>query len=172
MENKTIEILLVEDNMTDAEMTIGALRKNNLANKFLHLKDGAEALDFLFARNNYSSRKLFARNYYAEHKIEDGLKLIILALEMQKGDGLEVLRQIKTDERTKKIPVMGLISSKDYPDIDICNALGINTYVMKPVEFEKLRKAISTSGFIVDDNKPASRINKLSDETIFNLTLK
>jgi len=133
--NYEVEILLVEDNMSDAELTIRALKKNNLANKLVHLEDGQEALDFIFAEGNYSDRK-----------IADVPKMILLDLKMPKINGIEVLRRIKTDERTSKIPVVVLTSSKEDPDIQACYALGVNSYVVKPVDFNEFQKAISELG--------------------------
>jgi len=130
-----IEVLLVEDNASDAEMTIRALKKNNLVNKLLHLKDGAEALDFIFAEGEYSGRQM-----------ENLPKVILLDLKMPKVSGIEVLRRIKTDERTRKIPVVVLTSSKEDPDIQACYALGVNSYVVKPVDFNEFQKAISELG--------------------------
>jgi len=130
-----IEVLLVEDNASDAEMTIRALKKNNLVNKLLHLKDGAEALDFIFAEGEYSGRQM-----------ENIPKVILLDLKMPKVSGIEVLRRIKTDERTRKIPVVVLTSSKEDPDIQACYALGVNSYVVKPVDFNEFQKAISDLG--------------------------
>lgn len=130
-----IEVLLVEDNESDAEMTIRALRKNNLANRLLHVKDGAEALDFLFCEGEYSGRR-----------IEHIPKVILLDLKMPKVNGKEVLQKIKSDERTKKIPVVVLTSSKEDPDIQECYNLGVNGYVVKPVEFDEFHKAISELG--------------------------
>jgi len=133
--NHEIEILLIEDNMNDAELTIRALKKNNLANKLVHLKDGAEAIDFIFAEGNYSSRK-----------IENVPKVILLDLKMPKVNGIEVLKKIKADERTKKIPVVILTSSKEDPDIQECYRLGVNSYVVKPVQFEEFVKSVSELG--------------------------
>ncbi|MBI2279171.1 MAG: response regulator [Bacteroidetes bacterium] len=130
-----VEILIVEDNMSDAEMTIRALKKNNLTNKLLHLKDGAEALDFIFARENYSDRK-----------IENIPKVILLDLKMPKVNGIQVLQELKSDERTKKIPVVILTSSKEDPDIQECYCLGANSYVVKPVQFEMFVKVVSELG--------------------------
>lgn len=131
---KEIEILLVEDNASDAEMTIRALKKSNLANKLLHVNDGAKALDFLFAKSEFPDGK------------SNGPKIILLDLKMPKIDGLEVLRRIKADERTKKIPVVVLTSSREDPDIKTCYALGVNSYVVKPVEFNEFQKVISELG--------------------------
>ena len=133
--DQEIEVLLVEDNASDAEMTIRALRKNNLANRLLHLKDGAEALDFLFAEGAYSGRQI---KYIP--------KVILLDLKMPKVNGKEVLQKIKSDKRTRKIPVVVFTSSKEDPDIQECYDLGVNGYVVKPVEFDAFHKAISDLG--------------------------
>ncbi|MCW3077633.1 MAG: response regulator receiver protein [Bacteroidetes bacterium] len=133
--NKDIEILLVEDSSADAEMTINALKKNNLANKLLHLKDGAAALDFIFARGNYSDRNIL-----------EGPKVILLDLKLPKVNGLEVLQKIRADDRTKSIPVVTLTSSSEDPDIKKCYELGVNSYVVKPVEFDEFQKAILNLG--------------------------
>lgn len=130
-----IEILLVEDNMNDAEMTIRALNKNHLVNKLVHLKDGAQALDFIFAEGNYADRK-----------IENVPKVILLDLKLPKINGIQVLQKIRADEHTKKIPVVMLTSSKEDPDIQECYRLGVNSYVVKPVQFEKFVKAVSELG--------------------------
>ena len=130
-----IEVLLVEDNASDAEMTIDALKQNNLANKLLHVKDGAAALDFLFAEGEYAGRQM-----------ENTPKVILLDLKMPKVNGIEVLQRIRADERTKTIPVVVLTSSKEDPDIRKCYDLGVNSYVVKPVEFDEFHKAISNLG--------------------------
>ena len=130
-----IQILLVEDNESDAEMTIRALKKNSLANTLLHVSDGAEALDFLFAEGKYANRP-----------VEKVPKLILLDLKMPKVNGIQVLVKIKGDERTKKIPVVMLTSSREDPDIQQCYDLGVNSYVVKPVEFDEFYKAISSLG--------------------------
>ncbi|HEY0196563.1 MAG TPA: response regulator [Methanobacterium sp.] len=144
MEYDEIEILLVEDNPTDAELTIRALKKKNLTNKLVWVKDGAEALDFLFATGEYADRSK-----------EDLPKLVLLDLRMPKVDGLEVLQKIKTDERTRKIPVVVLTSSKEDEDIVKSYKLGVNSYVSKPVEFDEFTKAVSTLGlYWILLNKP------------------
>ena len=135
MKNNEIDILLVEDNESDAEMTNRILRKNNIASKLLHLRDGAMALDYLFAEG-----------IYAERQIENMPKVIMLDLKMPKVNGIEVLQRIKSDERTKKIPVVILTSSKENPDIKKCYELGANSYVVKPVEFDEFHKAITSLG--------------------------
>lgn len=133
--NTEVEILLVEDNMTDAELTIRALKKVNLANRLIHLKDGAEALDFLFGRGDYAGRV-----------ITQVPKVILLDIKMPRVDGIEVLRQIKDADNTKNIPVVMMTSSKEQPDISECYSLGVNSYVVKPVEFENFAKAVSELG--------------------------
>ena len=130
-----IDILLVEDNPSDAEMTIRALKKSNLATRLLHVKDGVQALDFVFARGIYSERG-----------IENVPHLIMLDLKMPMVDGKEVLQKIKADERTRKIPVVVLTSSQEDPDIKECYALGANAYVVKPVEFDAFQLVIAELG--------------------------
>ncbi len=130
-----IEVLLVEDNQSDAEMTIRALKKNNLANRLLHVTDGALALDFIFCEGAYADRH-----------IEQTPKVILLDLKMPKVNGKEVLQRVKSDPRTQKIPVVVLTSSKEDPDIQECYAMGVNGYVVKPVEFDQFHKAISDLG--------------------------
>lgn len=129
MENNIVEILLVEDSMDDAELTIRSLRKNNLANNLLHLRDGEEALEFLFNPQNSALPKL-----------------ILLDLKMPKVDGIDVLRKIKADEHRKVIPVVVLTSSKEESDIIDSYKLGVNAYIVKPVEFEKFVLAVSEVG--------------------------
>jgi two-component system, response regulator len=136
MENAAIEILLVEDNINDAELTIRALHKKNIANNIIHLKDGASALDFLFGKGEFLQRN-----------INNKPKIILLDLKMPKVDGMEVLRKIKKDALTKNIPVVVLTSSKENPDIEKAYALGANSYIVKPVDFEGFSKAIADLGF-------------------------
>lgn len=131
-----IEILLVEDNSNDAELTLRALKKHKITNKLIHLKDGAEALDFIFATGEFSDREVM-----------DSPKVVLLDLKMPKVDGIEVLKRIKEDERTKTIPVVILTSSKEDPDINRCYKLGANSYIVKPVDFDDFLKAVSDLGF-------------------------
>jgi two-component system response regulator len=135
VETQDIEILLVEDSASDAQMTIRALTKNNIANRVLHLRDGAIALDYLFAEGEYRGRQ-----------IGNTPNVILLDLKMPKVGGIDVLRKIKSDMRTKTIPVVILSSSKEDPDIQECYRLGANGYVVKPVEFDAFYKAISNLG--------------------------
>ena len=132
---KDIQILLVEDNASDAEMTIDALKLNGLGNSILHVKNGAEALDYIFAEGKYIGRH-----------VADGPKVILLDLKMPKVNGIQVLQRIRADERTRLIPVVILTSSKEDPDIIRCYELGAHSYVVKPVEFDKFQKAISDLG--------------------------
>lgn len=123
-----IEILLVEDNENDAELTVRSLRKNNLANHLLHLQDGEEAIEYLF------------------NKANNNPKLILLDLKMPKVDGLEVLKRLKGDPEKKTIPVVVLTSSKEERDIIESYHLGVNAYIVKPVEFNKFIDAVSQVG--------------------------
>ena len=131
-----VEILLVEDNPTDAELAMVALKARNLANKLVWVKDGAEALDFLFAKGAYSNRI-----------VENGPRVVLLDLRLPKVDGLEVLRRLKADERTRRIPVVVLTSSKEDRDVAECYSLGVNSYISKPVEFDEFTKVVSELGF-------------------------
>jgi two-component system response regulator len=135
MNNNEVEILLVEDNLNDAEMTIRALRNNNLSNNIIHLKDGEMALDFIFGTGQYRGRDISKKP-----------KVILLDLKMPKVDGMEVLRKIKSSDFTKFIPVVVLTSSKEDPDIQQCYRFGVNSYIVKPVEFESFQKIVSELG--------------------------
>jgi len=131
-----VEILLVEDNPTDAELAIMALKERNLANKLVWVKDGAEALDFLFATGTYAGRR-----------VENGPRVVLLDLRLPKVDGLEVLRRIKADERTKRIPVVVVTSSKEDRDVVASYDLGVNSFISKPVEFDEFARVVSDLGF-------------------------
>jgi len=135
MDYNEVDILLAEDNTYDAELTIRALKKVNLANHLLHVKDGAEALDFIFGRGEFTGRK-----------IENRPKVILLDIKMPKVDGIEVLRQIKSNEITRTIPVVIMTSSKEEQDIIASYNLGVNSYVVKPVNFEGFARAVSELG--------------------------
>lgn len=135
MKKSEVEILLIEDNMGDAELTIRVLNKHHLANKLVHLENGADALDYIFDEGVYADRN------------SEGLpKMILLDLNMPKVNGIEVLERVKGDERTKKIPVVVLTSSKEDPDIKKCYSLGVNSYIVKPVEFSSFAKAVAELG--------------------------
>jgi two-component system, response regulator len=133
--SEAVDILLVEDNPRDAELTIRALKKHNLANQLFTVEDGAEALDFIFGRGKYAAR--------------DGgqqPKVILLDLKLPKVSGLEVLRALKQDEKTRAIPVVVVTSSREDPDIKTAYGLGANSYVVKPVDFDAFFEAVSSLG--------------------------
>ncbi len=131
MSGSEIEILLVEDNPADLELTLHALRQNGLANKIQIARDGEEALDFLFCRGAQNQRN-------PNHTP----KLILLDLKLPKVDGIEVLRQVKGDPRTKTIPVAVLTTSKEERDLALCYELGVNSYIQKPVDFDEFRNTV------------------------------
>jgi two-component system response regulator len=130
-----VEILLIEDNPSDIALTLRALQKRNLANQIHVVKDGVAALDFLFG----SVQAAQAVTFHPP-------KVILLDLKLPKVDGLEVLRRIKSDEHTRRIPVVVLTSSKEERDIVESYNLGVNSYIVKPVEFENFMKAVSDIG--------------------------
>lgn len=134
-QTEDVEILLVEDNPTDAELATMALKEANLANKLVWVKDGAEALDFLFATGAYANRA-----------IESGPKVVLLDLRLPKVDGLEVLRRLKADARTRRVPVVVVTSSKEDRDVVASYDLGVNSYISKPIEFDEFAKVISSLG--------------------------
>ena len=134
--NQAIDVLLVEDNARDLEMTMRALKKNNLANQIFTVRDGAEALDFLFATGAYEGRD-----------VHDVPQVIFLDLKLPKVDGIEVLRVIKADERTKDIPVVIVTSSAEERDRVESYHLGANSYVVKPIAFELFARTIADIGF-------------------------
>lgn len=131
-----VQILLVDDNPDDAELAIRALKKHNLANHVVIATDGEQALDFLFARGKYARRN-----------IEFGPKMILLDLKLPKVDGLEVLRIVKRDPRTKMIPVIVLTSSKEEKDMVDSYKLGVNSYILKPVDFDQFVIAVKDIGY-------------------------
>jgi CheY-like chemotaxis protein len=130
-----MEILVVEDNPQDLELALRALRKANVSNRIQVARDGTEALDYLFCAGAYSDRR-----------IEDTPKVVLLDLKLPKVDGLEVLRKVKSDERTNKIPVVVLTSSKEQQDIVESYRLGVNSYIVKPVDFEGFASAVGKLG--------------------------
>jgi two-component system, response regulator len=142
-----VEVLLVEDNPHDAEMTIRSLKKVNLANNLVHVKDGEEALDFIFARGKFAGSDMV-----------NAPKVILLDIKMPKVDGIEVLRQLKSNEVTRCIPVVIMTSSKEEQDIISSYELGVNSYVVKPVDFEGFAKAISQLGlyWLITNQPPLS----------------
>ena len=134
--HQSIDILFVEDSVYDAELAMIALKEEGLANNLIWLKDGAEALDFIFAKGQYSIRD-----------IEDQPKIILLDLKMPKVGGIEVLKQIRENEKTKNIPVVVMTSSKEERDIIDTYKLGVNSYIVKPVDFDKFTKSVKEIGF-------------------------
>ncbi|MHB8790332.1 MAG: response regulator [Desulfobulbaceae bacterium] len=133
--NVVVDILLVEDNPLDGELITRAIRKQNFGNPLFVLEDGVEALDFIFSRGIYAERNMASRP-----------KVILLDLKLPKMDGLEVLRQIKTDERTRTIPVVIVTSSREDPDIKAAYALGANSYVVKPVSADAFIEVMKNLG--------------------------
>jgi two-component system response regulator len=121
--------------MDDAEMTIRSLKQNNITNKILHLRDGEEALNYIFGTGQFEGRNMNKKP-----------KVVLLDLKMPKVDGIEVLEKIKSNELTKTIPVVILTSSKEDPDIRKCYLLGVNSYIVKPVDFESFHKVIAELG--------------------------
>ena len=136
MTQEIVDILLVEDNPNDVELMLRAMKKNNLANPLHHVEDGAAALDFVFCRGMYGDR-----NFVKTPKV------ILLDLKLPKIGGLEVLRQIKTDNRTKHIPIVVVTSSAEDPDIKTAYELGANSYVVKPVEFDNFVEVMKNLGY-------------------------
>lgn len=126
------EILLVEDNPQDAELTICALKKRTLANHFVHVQDGQEAIDFLFCEGAYSARNALEMP-----------KVILLDLKLPKLSGIEVLRLLRADERTRTVPVVVLSSSREERDVIAAYQLGANSYIVKPVDFENFLEVVS-----------------------------
>ena len=144
MEYKDVDILLVEDNPHDVELTLRALKKHNLANNIHIARDGQEALDFLFGAGPSASVKC------------NRLKVILLDLKLPKISGLEVLKKLKGHERCKSVPVVVLTSSQEDQDIQECYKLGVNSYVVKPVEFDAFAKTVADLGlYWMLVNKPA-----------------
>lgn len=135
MTQRQIDILLVEDNPDDAELTLHALRKENLANHIHVARDGEEALEFLFCNGNH-----------AERSFERPPKLVLLDLKLPKVDGMEVLKQLKADPRTRAIPVVILTSSKEERDLVNGYGLGANSYIQKPVDFDQFRDTVKNVG--------------------------
>jgi CheY-like chemotaxis protein len=130
-----VEILLVEDNPHDAELALRALRKNHLANRVVVVTDGEEALDFIFARGAFADRT-----------IENGPKVVLLDLKLPKVDGMEVLKTVKGDLRTRVIPVVVMTSSSEEKDVIESYQLGVNSYLVKPVDFDKFVDVVANLG--------------------------
>lgn len=136
MTENAVEILLVEDNPNDVKLALHAFKSNNIANKVQVVRDGAEALEFMFCTDRYAHRK-----------IGNGPKVILLDLKLPLVDGLEVLRQIKADLRTQAIPVVVMTSSKEESDVVESYKLGVNSYIVKPIDFEQFTEVVRQLGF-------------------------
>ena len=145
MTNRQVEILLVEDNDDDIELTLHALRKENLANHIQVARDGEEALDFLFCNGDFSDRSF-----------DTPPKLVLLDLKLPKVDGMEVLKRLKADERTRTIPTVILTSSREERDLVNGYGLGANSYIQKPVDFQQFRETVKNIGlyWLVINEKP------------------
>lgn len=135
MNDIVVEIVLIEDNPHDAELALRALQKSGLANKVQWLQDGVEALDFLFATGAYAHRQVNHRP-----------KVILLDLKLPKVDGLEILRRLKADPGTRSIPVVVMTSSQEEQDIVESYRLGVNSYIVKPVDFDKFAQSVADLG--------------------------
>ena len=146
--NPTVDILLVEDNKDDVELTLHTLRKENLANNIQVVADGEEALDFIFCRGSFQDRP-----YQCP-------KLVLLDLKLPKVDGLEVLRQLKADARTRTLPVVILTSSKEERDLVDGYNLGANSFIQKPVDFEQFRETVKRVGlyWLVINQPPVAKL--------------
>ena len=131
-----VEILLVEDNPNDIKLAMHAFKANNLANHVQVVRDGAEALEFIFCTDRYAHRK-----------IQNGPKVIQLDLKLPLVDGIEVLRRIKTDPRTQAIPVVVMTSSKEESDVVETYKLGVNSYILKPVDFDQFTESVKQLGY-------------------------
>jgi len=135
MDNQQIEIIFIDDNPDDVILTLNAFKKSNVSNKIIHLKNGEDALKFIFEGEDFSGQK-FSENP----------KVILLDLKMPKVNGIEVLEKLKANEKTRNIPVVILTSSKEDPDMEKCYELGVKSYIIKPVEFGNFGKAIVEIG--------------------------
>ena len=144
-EPKAVEILLVEDNPSDAELTLHAFMRSKLANQVQLVRDGAEALDFLFCRGPFSNRRFDSPPH-----------LVLLDLKLPKVDGLQVLQQAKSDERTRAIPIIILTSSKEESDLIKSYKLGVNSYIQKPVNFSEFQNVVQQLGmyWLLLNSKP------------------
>jgi len=145
---REVEILLVEDNPEDVELTLHALRQENLANCIQVVRDGEEALDFVFCRGDFAGRSF-----------ETPPRVILLDLKLPKVDGMEVLREVKSDPRTKAIPVVILTASREEKDLVNGYHLGVNGYIQKPVDFDKFREIVKRLGLywlVVNEPPPAA----------------
>ena len=149
-----LDILLVEDNQDDVDLALHALRREKLANRIVVVRDGEEALDFLFCRAAFSQRSF-----------EHPPRLVLLDLKLPKVDGMEVLKQVKTDPRTKTIPVVIMTSSKEERDLVASYHLGANSYIQKPVDFDQFRETVKSVGLywlVINQPAPANGVHGLA----------
>jgi len=144
----SIEILLIEDNPNDVQLVTMALEESKIVNKIIHLKDGADAMDYIFHEGAYVNTP-----------VDDRPKVIMLDLNMPKVSGIEVLKRLKAEEKTKDIPVVVFTSSDDDPNLSQCYRLGVNNYVVKPLDFDQFKRAINNS--ITGILKYSSRFRKI-----------
>ncbi len=154
MNSMELDILLVEDNQDDVDLALHALRREKLANNIFVVRDGEEALDFLFCRGGF-----------AERSFDRPPKLVLLDLKLPKVDGMEVLKQIKGDPRTKTIPVVIMTSSKEERDLVAGYNLGANSYIQKPVDFDQFRETVKSVGLywlVINQPVPANGVHELA----------
>jgi two-component system response regulator len=147
MNSNQLEIVLVEDSLSDARLTMMALRSGNIANEVIHLKDGEEALDYFFCKGKYANRK-----------VVNPVGLILLDLKMPKLNGIEVIQQLKSNDQTRFIPIAVFTSSQEDPDMKECYRLGVNSYIVKPLDFEQFAKTVREVGlyWLVTNSRPSS----------------
>jgi CheY-like chemotaxis protein len=157
MMNAELDILLVEDNQDDMDLAQHALQRGKVANRIFVVRDGEEALDFLFCRGKYSTRSF-----------EHPPKLVLLDLKLPKVDGMEVLKQVKGDIRTRTIPVVMMTSSKEERDLVASYNLGVNSFIQKPVDFEQFRDVVRTIGlyWLVINQPPVAEEPQHSGRTV------
>lgn len=151
MNSDELDILLVEDNQDDIDLALHALRREKLANRIFVARDGEEALDFLFCRGTFASRSF-----------DHPPKLVLLDLKLPKVDGMEVLKQLKNDPRTKTIPIVIMTSSREERDLVNTYNLGANSYIQKPVDFEQFRNTVKTAGLywlVINQPAPANGLH-------------
>jgi two-component system response regulator len=156
MNSENLDILLVEDNKDDMDLTLHALKREKLANHIFVARDGEEALDFLFCRGAFAQRSF-----------EHPPKLVLLDLKLPKVDGMEVLKQVKSDPRTKNIPIVIMTSSKEERDLVSGYKLGANSYIQKPVDFDQFRETVKSIGLywlVINQPAPAGSVTKAAGQ--------